>query len=191
MNLMKHISDNTERVVISWKKAILTSSAVIAVLIVALIVNAVWIKTYSSKEAYTGHGGTLFFEIPEDAKDLRFAIRNMYISRQYLYSFSLSKEDYRDYLEQLTKQYKLDSEDEEEKAYGYAHWYGIKVADCKDAVYSLNDFPTGLPFDKVTDGSIEDYTIIVYSPAGTGGHSYGLVTDSDSCRIVCYDFYGP
>ena len=60
MNLMKHISDNTERVIISWKKVILISLAVIAVLIFALIVNAVWIKTYSSKEAYTGHGGTLF-----------------------------------------------------------------------------------------------------------------------------------
>ncbi len=146
-------------------------------------------RTFTSLEDFKKAGGICNFEIPEGAYDCRYAYRNLFIlSKQSLYSFVLAEEDYNEYIKGIEKDYKLPKPDDK---YGYGHWYHMKVSDCKappDESPGLDDFPVKLPFEKVTDTPIGDYTIIVYDPMGIGTRSYGLLVKPEEYRIVCYDF---
>ena len=78
--------------------------------------------------------------------------------KYYMYSFTLSEESYNDYKEAVLKEYSVDLSDEEQLAYGYAHWHGMKVSDVNkdNPDYTLDDFPFGLPFEKIIEDDIND-----------------------------------
>ncbi|MDE7252560.1 MAG: hypothetical protein K2O32_06420 [Acetatifactor sp.] len=146
-------------------------------------------RTFTSLEDFKKAGGICKFEIPEGAYDCRYAYRHPFIlSKQSLYSFVLTEEDYNEYIKGVEEDYKLPKPDDK---YGYGHWYHMKVSDCKDPSHEApmyDDFPVQLPFEKITDIPIEDYTIIIYYPKGIGTMSYGLLVKPEEYRIVCYDF---
>lgn len=175
---------------------------VIIVLLIFIVLFFIWVfavyrfgsHTYSSIETYRKADGEILFDIPDDADECRFTIAKYGFSRSYIYSFKLEPLSYNSYIEEIIQFYNLEGEiaseqDELDAKYGFRAWYGKKVSDCNDTDYTLNNFPVGLPFSKVIDDSINDYTVILYNPKGNGGRSYGIVTDEKDCRIVVYSFY--
>lgn len=158
----------------------------------AVLCAAVWL-VYSSRmvhcqtaEEYTEHGGRLLFEIPQTAENCRFAMRKGLLSRLYLYAFQLDEAACDEYLDALRVQYKLDSSDESDRLYSYAHWYNMQAADCVTGDV-MQDFPLHLPFDAVTERQIGDGTVIVYYPVQTGGKSFAAVLFPDTGEFVCYE----
>ena len=177
-----------------WKVIICVFCIGVLFSIWLLVCYGLGTRTYASLDAYKKADGEMLFSIPENAEECRFAIRKTGLGRFYLYAFTLDKQTYDTYIKDVIQKYKLEgeAENEEEKRdekYGYRAWYGKKVADCCDREYPLDDFPFELPFSEVTDGSIEDYTVIVYNPRGTSGGSYAMVTDEIAGKIVVYSAY--
>lgn len=143
------------------------------------------IRQFDSQTAFAEHGGRLPFDIPQTAQDCRFAMRHVPFGRLYLCAFRLDEAECSAYLDALRAQYKLDSEDESDRAYSYAHWYRMQVSDCVSGD-PTEDFPVHLPFDAVTEREIGEATVIVYSPVSTGSRSSGLVLFPDTGEIVCF-----
>lgn len=70
---------------------------------------------------------------------------------------------------------------------GFANGYGALVTDFSDLEYSLNNFPTGMPFSEVISDQIEDYTVLYYMPQGSGSKSEGiLVNEQTHCFVIYY-----
>lgn len=154
---------------------------------VGLLVYSARIIRYQNAADYTAHGGRLPFEIPDAAEDCRFVTRNLILSRLYLYAFRLSPEKSSEYIDALCAAYRLDSEDENDRQYSYAHWYHMPVADAQTGD-PLMDFPVHLPFDTVTERSITEAEIIVYYPVMTGGRTHGVVVFPDTGEFVCFEY---
>ena len=104
------------------------------------------------------------------------------------YSFSLSEKDYENYIKELETEYKLTSLDENDLKYGYAHYYGIKVKEINalNDGYILDDFNEGRYLDLISDMPVDEYTVILYDPTGTGSEYRGIFANPDSKRIICY-----
>lgn len=164
---------------------IVTTLAVL--FIICFITNSP--RTFTTLKDFKRAGGSCNFEIPEGAYDCRYAYKQpIFLSKQSLYSFVLEENAYNEYIKAIEEKYKLPNPTSE---HGYGHWYHMKVSDCKAPNHGstmFDDFPVQLPFEKVTDTPIEDYTIIVYYPMGTGITSYGLLVKPEEYRIVCYRF---
>ncbi|MDE7252020.1 MAG: hypothetical protein K2O32_03650 [Acetatifactor sp.] len=171
---------------VKYRKAIVLP--LITLYAVVVIYNGVATKTYESYAAFKDAGGYTIVDIPDEAYDCRFAFHSSIIRQFSMYSFTLDEDVYRQFIENVLAEYKVDFQDEMNRKYGYAHWYGMKVADCNDPSYALDDFPVGLPFEKVSDTPIEDYTTILYSPTDTGSRSFGVVALPEERRLLCYEF---
>lgn len=105
-----------------------------------------------------------------------------------LYSYILSEEDYEAHKEAVLKRYSVDLQDEDDLRYGYAHWYGMNVSDINEDTpdYGLNNFPFGLPFNKVTKNDISGYKVLIYYPKGTGARCFGMLVDDARYEVVCF-----
>lgn len=174
-----------------WKRLLcaLGIGALFSIWLLAVYRLGTW--TYSSLDAYKKAGGEMPFSIPENADECRFAIRKTGLGKIDLYAFTLDVQGYDTYIKDIVQKYNLEgkaetAEEKEDEKYGYRAWYGKKAADCRDPEYSLDDFPFELPFSEITDGSIEDYTVIIYNPRGSSAHSYAMVTDETTRRVAVY-----
>lgn len=130
----------------------------------------------------------LAYDIPNELDEFCFAYKNGLLMKCRLYSFVLDEESYIAYKEGVLKEYSVDILDEEQSAYGYAHWYGMKVSDVNkdNPDYTLDEFPFGLPFERIIEDDINDYSILLYSPCGTGTRQFGVLCNDTEHRIVCY-----
>lgn len=130
----------------------------------------------------------LVYDIPNELSDFCSVNKNGLFMKYYMYSFTLSEEAYNTYKEAVLKEYSVDISDEKQLAYSYAHWYGMKVSDVNkdNPDYTLDEFPFGLPFEKIIEDDINDYSIILYSPCGTGSRQFGILCNDTEHRIVCY-----
>lgn len=128
-----------------------------------------------SMEAFKSAGGLIYYDVPENAMDEKFYFRNLPGYKVSLYSFTL-EDGYEEYLEGLSKEH------------GQDKWVGKQVSECKDSEYPLDDFPTGLPFGKVTETDIENYTLVAYTPKNTGSTTYGIVVYPATHRFVYFYF---
>lgn len=130
----------------------------------------------------------LAYDIPNEADELCFAYKKGLFMKCRLYAFVLEEESYIAFKDGVLEKYSVDFSDESQLAYGYAHWYGMKVSavDTDDPDYPLDDFPFGLPFEKIIEDDISDYSILLYSPSGTGSSQFGVLCDDAEHKIVCY-----
>lgn len=167
------------------KNIILIAVILIFILLIVLACTSLGTKNYESQEQYKTAGGMIIYDIPEDAKDCRFAIYKFVLKKNYLYSFELDPEPFEEYIADIVEHYELDVDDPE-KQNGYRKWYGMKVRDCNDPDYILDNFPVNMQFDAVIDDEIEDYEVILYSPSGTGSISHAMVVNRDTNRVVVY-----
>ena len=130
----------------------------------------------------------LVCDIPKELDEFRCVNKNGLFMKYYMYSFVLNEESYNAYKEAVLTKYSVDISDEEQLAYGYAHWYGMKVSDVNkdNPDYILDEFPFGLPFEKIIEDDINEYSIILFSPVGTGSRQFGVLCNDKEHRIVCY-----
>lgn len=72
---------------------------------------------------------------------------------------------------------------------GFNNGYGASVKDYIDLERASDSFPDGLPFFKVISDSIQDYTVLYFSPIGVGTVGTGIVVNEKTQRFVMY-YYG-
>ena len=187
MTDLKENSEKSEHIRIH--KKLIVSLVIISVLFGWFIFSC-RTRSYSDFEKYKKDNGyVLYHGDPKGAYDFKCIRRHIGILGGIdAYSFSLSDEDYESYMEELKTEYNLTSEDENEKKYGRAHYYGIKVKDINalNDGYTLNDFKSGDFLDLITDMPVDEYTVMVYDPTGTGSVYSGIFVNPDTNRIVCY-----
>ncbi len=85
--------------------------------------------------------------------------------------------DYKEILERASKH-----------KYGFENAYGADVEDFIDLEYELDNFPIGLPYEKVISDDIKDYTLLIYYPSGCGSVTEGIAVNEETHRFVV--FYG-
>ena len=144
-------------------------------------------RTFVTQDAadYSENGGIIQYPLPAGASDCHFALRKTPLARRYFTRFVLSEPDAAAYIDSLITEYRLDSQDENDLNYGYAHWYRMPVSECRDDE-RLSAFPEHLPFELVTGQKIEDAVILVYSPYEAGDRSSGIVYFPESCEFISY-----
>lgn len=169
---------------VKWKKKIKLCIILVLMAVVFLFVDNLRGNTrkYQTLERYQKAGGNVLYEIPVNAGDCRFAIFRTIISKCYFYSFELDKDSFEKYVIELAEQHHVNK-----SGLGYDEWYGKKVEDCYDSKYTFDNFPTRLTFTSVIDDPIEDYEVVIYRPHGTGTHSYGVVINRNTYRVVVYE----
>lgn len=69
---------------------------------------------------------------------------------------------------------------------GFANAYGASVSEFLDLEYSAGNFPRNMPFEKVVPDEIETYTILYYSPIGTGTKAQGILVNEATRRFVVF-----
>lgn len=161
------------------KKKILLCILIAIAAVLGLVIFAfikLGVKNYTSPEQFRKAGGSILFEIPDNASDCRYAVYKSIGSKGYFYSFELDKDSFEKYI--------ADNHTSDESKW----WYGRKVKDCNDPEYEFDDFPAYLPFESVTDDPIENYEVIRYDPLGIGTASSGTVIDPDTYRVVVYNY---
>lgn len=147
------------------------------------------IRVGSDRAEFEGqYQNYLVYDIPNELNEFRSVNKNGLFMKYYMYSFVLNEESYNAYKEAVLREYSVDISNEEQLAYGYAHWYGMKVSDVNkdNPDYILDEFPFGLPFEKIIEDDINDYSIILFSPVGTGTRQFGVLCNDAEHRIVCY-----
>lgn len=187
--MSEYLSDkvNTDKVTYT-KKILISKGRVLFAFFLILIIfgcTRLGTKKYKTQERYEKADGIILYEIPENAKDCRFAIYKFVLIKNYLYSFELDQNFFEEYIAGIVEHYELNVDDSD-KQYGYRKWYGMKVGDCNDPDYTLDDFPVNIQFDAVIDDAIEDYEVILYSPYGSSSNSYAIVVNRNTNRVVVY-----
>ena len=145
-------------------------------------------RSYETYAAYASHGGRTPVPFPEQAENCRFVLRNLLIAKQYLYAFTLPEKAAADFEAELTESFRLDSAEENDLKYGYAHWYGKTAGACAGQDEGLDAFPLHLAFSRVTDRDVRGAKILVYSPTGSGSRSFGVLTFPDTREYICYEY---
>lgn len=143
-------------------------------------------RIYTSAADYSAANGKMMYSLPEQAENCRFLIQKHLIGKFYIYGFSLSAADADAYTASLVREYKLDSTDENDQKYGYAHWYGKTAAECAESEYELEQFPIHMPFFRITDRDIASAKILVYLPYNTGSRCSGILRFPDSGEFICF-----
>lgn len=126
-------------------------------------------------DEFKSNGGLIYYDVPENATDEEFYLRYLPGYKVSLYSFSID-DGFDEYMDELNKEH------------GDNKWVGRLVSECSDPEYPLDDFPTGLPFEKVTETSIENYTLAAYTPKNTGSTTYGIAVYPETHRFVYFYF---
>ena len=126
-------------------------------------------------DEFKSNGGLVYYDVPENALGEKFYLRYLPGYKVSLYSFSV-EDGYEEYLKSLNEKH------------GENKWVGRPVSECSDPEYPLDDFPSGLPFDEVTEMDIENYTLAAYSPKNTGSTTYGIVVNPETHRFVYFYF---
>ena len=175
------------------KKTLIAIIVVVSLLVLFVLFCRFGLKIgnwqYDSYNEFSKNSYSRFsIVIPDGATDQRFFYRNILLSRYSICAFTLDKDSYDAYMDELVKEYRLegDAEDELFNKYSYPKWYKMKVRDAANIDYELDRFPTHLLFEKVIDDDINDYDIIVYDPVGTGTFECGIVAKPDTGRVVVY-----
>ena len=172
------------------KVSLISIAGLVAIILFGRFVLKLGSWQYDSFEAFKKDAFLRFVvDIPEGATDQTFFYENIGVGKNSLYAFTLDDEAYEDFISDLEAEYDLKNVNGDENAqkYGYPKWYGMKVKDAHDDEYILDDFPIYLDFDKVTDGDVSEYEIIVYSPVGTGSVGYGVIADPATGRVVVFN----
>lgn len=165
------------------KKKILSAIGIAAAIAVGFIILIFFVffytntKIYETQAQYKEAGGILLDALPEQASDCRYAIMRTALSRTDCYSFSLDEATFAAFIEACAA--KADNA-----------WFGRTVQDynADASTFEADRIPVSLPVSAVTDSSVPlaEYTIIGYSPMGTGSRTSGLLADAEHCRIVVF-----
>lgn len=134
---------------------------------------------------YTANSGIMQYPLPAGASDCRFALRKSPLARRYFSRFVLSEPDAQAYIDALVAEYHLDSQDENDRQYGCAHWYQMPVSECHGGC-EPDDFPVHMPFDLVTGQDVKNAVILVYVPQETGSRCSGIIYFPESCEFISF-----
>ena len=135
-------------------------------------------EAYRDK-AYTG-GSYSLNELPEGAEDFRFQCYRYGLGAYSFAGFTLSKENYADYIAALSDMKKPSDLD----GLGFTEKKVAETMNVYDDYGSYIGFPKS-NCDYVTDDRIEDYTILYYdSYHGAGSQINAIVVNPDTGRIV-------
>jgi hypothetical protein len=144
------------------------------------------VRQYSSAADFEADGGEFVHVIPPQAENCRFALKKAVFGRHCAYDFTLSAADAEAYTAELTAKYRLDSTDENDLRYGYAHWFGKSAAECTGTDAGPDAIPRSLPFSSVTERDITSAEILVYYPQEAGSRCFGILRFPDSGEFVCF-----
>ena len=153
---------------------------------IALLCYTGRFRSYTTAEAYQADGGRDFILPPEEAESCRFLQRRLIFSKLYMSAFTLPADAAAQFEAGLTEKYSLNTP---EPAKGSpAYWYGRTAGECADESEGLDAFPLHLPFSRLTDRDINGAKVIVYSPAGTGGRTCGILTFPGTQEYICVEY---
>ena len=72
--------------------------------------------------------------------------------------------------------------------YGFMNGYGAMVSDYINMDYSLAEFPMRDCFSYVTEGNLEEYTILKYYPKNSGTSTYGIIVNEGNRQFIVFKF---
>lgn len=126
--------------------------------------------------------------VPPSATEFNFYKDDIKLRKSGVCSFVLPQSEFDAYQKDVIERYKVDTQDEGNLSYGYGHWYGMRVCDINadNPDYILDEVPETIHFEKVIKDDIGAYTVLLYSPSGTGTRSFGIFVNNSSRRVVCY-----
>ncbi len=126
--------------------------------------------------------------VPPSATEFNFYKDDIKLRKSGVCSFVLPQSEFDAYQKDVIERYKVDTQDEGNLSYGYGHWYGMRVCDINadNPDYVLDEVPEAIHFEKVIKDDIGEYTVLLYSPSGTGTRSFGIFVNNSSRRVVCY-----
>ena len=169
----------------------ISKKLIITLFIIFVLIG--WIRfscrviTYNDFDEYKqAKGYVLYHGEPEGAYDYLCIRRHVGILGGIdAYSFSLNDKDYESYIKELETEYKLT---ETARMYNNSYYYRCKVKEINvlNDGYTLNDFNEGRYLDLISDMPVDEYTVILYDPTGTGSEYKGIFANPDTKRIICY-----
>ncbi len=166
---------------------------VIVLTITAVLVGIVMYSCrtceYDNFEKYRSSGAFIYSITPDDPVNFKGVSRHIgFLGGTEIYSFRVTDEEYGEINQILVDTFGLDSTDEEDLLYGNAAYYGIKVRDIKRHTpdYELDDFCESELFELVTPVPVDEYTVIYFSPTGTGSVETGVFYNPNTSTIICY-----
>lgn len=164
------------------------AAVICGILCIVLTGFACRYRHYETLAAYTAAGGRLPFPVPENAEDCRFAGRNVFLGRQYLYAFTLTEADAADYLAQLAEQHHLNLAKENVQFTDFEYWYGRTAADCAADPHSDGAPGSTGAFSQITERDTGSAEMLYYAPVTTGGRSFGILRFADTGEFICFEF---
>lgn len=149
---------------------------------VAFLFRKAGVRTYDSFEEFQADTGVPWV-YPESAMNTRMAVDNKLISITMLLSFSLDDAHLNDFICRMSAEYYTIEETYEENKY-----YNLSVSEIDDvnSGYTLDDFPYELSFDEVIDDSVDDYTVIYYSPVNFGTSGQAILYNKATNTVLEY-----
>lgn len=169
-------------------KAIVIIFLSVAVLF-GLIMFSCRIREFDNFEAYKKAGLYVSYVTPEEISSFKGVSRHIGpMGGMDAYSISVTDEQYEEIVARLTEDLNLVSEDEEDLKYGNASFYGMKVGaiNARTPDYDLDDFNESDLFQYVTDVPVNEYTVIYFSPTGTGGIEQGVFFFPGTNTMIFY-----
>lgn len=154
----------------------IAAAIVIFIAWIAFTDNAVKGMYLGDMDELEQKSGTFIYEQPDDMMTEKIFFRKRLGNELTLISFRVPENEMEKYLAVI------------EEKQGNDLWVGRRAVDCHDEEYKLDDMPTDLPFDKVTDNDIGSYKVLAYQPTGTGSRTRGLLFDEKSEEFV-YFYY--
>ena len=162
--------------------------AIIAIIVIVLPFVLLLAATASMTEEESGtdiagfeaeYNSFFMVPLPDSATEFNYYKEDIKLRKSGVCSFVLPRDEFDAYKGSIIETYK-------ENSY-YGHWYGMRVCDINadNPKYTLDDVPT-MHFEKVIKDDIGAYTVLLYSPNGSGTRSFGIFVDDSSRRVVCY-----
>ena len=154
-----------------------------------LIMFSCRIREFDNFEAYKKAGLYVSYVMPEEVSSYKGVSRHIGpLGGMDAYSIYVTDEQYEEIVTRLTEDLNLDSEDEEDLKYGNSSYYGMKVGaiNARTPEYNLDDFNESDLFQYVTDVPIDEYTVIYFSPTGTGGIEQGVFFFHGTNTMIFY-----
>ncbi len=181
----------------SVKKLLVIIAIIVFVVVIVLPVGLLLTATASMTDEESGTDIAGFeaeynryfgIPIPPSATEFNYYKDDIKVRKSGVCSFVLPQSEFDAYQKDIIERYKVDTQDEGNLSYGYGHWYGMRVCDINadNPGYILDEVPEAIHFEKVINDDIGGYTVLLYSPTGTGTRSFGIFVDNSSRRVVCY-----
>lgn len=171
--------------------------AIIAIIVIVLPFVLLLAATASMTDEESGtdiagfeaeYNSCFVVPLPDSATEFNYYKDDIKLRKSGVCSFVLPQDEFDAYKGSIIETYKVDTQDEGNLSYGYGHWYGMRVCDINadNPEYILDEVPEAIHFEKVIKDDIGAYTVLLYSPSGTGTRSFGIFVNDSSCRVVCY-----